>query len=413
MSQPRLVIVGGGAAGFFCAVNAAAMNPALHICILERSGKLLSKVRISGGGRCNVTHDCDDISQMAGRYPRGRNFVKRSFHGFFTGDTVRWFRERGVELRTEEDGRMFPVSNRSEDIVGCLLREASSRGVEISIHADVKVVTLLHPGFRLQVERPGGMEEMDADMLCIATGGYPKPEQYRWMDVFGHTLVRPVPSLFTFNIPDHPLSSLMGLSVPDAEIRLPETGFRDRGPLLITHWGLSGPVVLRASAWCARELAEGGYEAKVLVNWCSGYNEQRMRDLLHAHRNSHGAQPVKSRPALPIPQRLWEFLLAEAGIRDGNWASLPATGQNRLARVLTGYELQMKGKTTFKEEFVTAGGIALSEVDPATMQSRKVQGLYFAGEVLDVDGITGGYNFQHAWTSGYNAARDIARKSLT
>jgi predicted Rossmann fold flavoprotein len=412
MAQRTLVIVGGGAAGFFCAVNAAAMDPGLRILILERSGKLLSKVRISGGGRCNVTHDCDDIPVMANRYPRGRNFVKRSFHGFFTDDTVRWFREHGVELRTEEDGRMFPVSNRSEDIVGCLLREASSRGVEILLHADVKDVTLQHPGFRLQVERPGGMEEMQADVLCIATGGYPKPEQYRWMDVFGHTFIGPVPSLFTFNIPQHALASLMGLSVPDAEIRLPAFRFRDRGPMLITHWGLSGPVVLRASAWCARDLATSAYEATVVVNWCAAYNEQSLRVYLQGYRNSHGAQAVNAKAALPIPQRLWEFLLLEAGVQDVNWANLPAAAQNRLIRMLTAHELKMMGKTTFKEEFVTAGGVQLSEVDPATMQSRKVPGLYFAGEVLDVDGITGGYNFQHAWTSGYNAAKDIAGKSL-
>ena len=413
MSVRNLVVIGGGAAGFFCAVNAAAMDPRLRVTILERSGKLLSKVRVSGGGRCNVTHDCSDITEMANRYPRGRNFVKRSFHGFFTGDTVRWFREHGVELRTEDDGRMFPVSNRSEDIVGCLLREASSRGVRILLHADVKGVQLLEPGFRLQVERPGGMEEMDADMLCIATGGYPKPEQYRWMDVFGHTVTGPVPSLFTFNIPDHPLSSLMGLSSPDAEIRLPEFRYRDRGPVLITHWGLSGPVVLRASAWCARDLAESGYTAKVVVNWCAGSNEQTMKHLLQGYRNSHGAQAMKGRSPLPIPQRLWEFLIQQAGVPDVNWANFPSAGENRLIRLITGYELYMKGKTTFKDEFVTAGGIALSEVDPATMQSRKVPGLYFTGEVLDVDGITGGYNFQHAWTSGYNAARDIAAKSLS
>lgn len=412
MDKRILVVIGGGAAGFFCAVNAAAMDPSLRVVILERSSKLLSKVRVSGGGRCNVTHDCDDITVMANRYPRGKNFVKRSFHGFFTNDTIEWFGKRGVKLKTEADGRMFPVTNSSETIIQCLMKEASGHGVEIILNASVTGVELLSPGFRIRMERPRGEEEIRADMLMVATGGYPKSDQYRWMQVFGHTLVEPRPSLFTFNLPAHPITQLMGLSVPNAEIKLPALKFRDHGPLLVTHWGLSGPVVLRASAWCARELADRDYEGQVVVNWDAEHNEQSMRTFLQAYRNGHGAQKVKAKAPIPLPQRLWEFLAAEAGVGMQNWADLPAAVQNRLVKVLTGYDLHIKGKTTFKEEFVTAGGIQLSEVDPATMESRKVPGLYFAGEVLDVDGITGGYNFQHAWTSGYNAAKDIAGKSL-
>src|SRR6186713_2145085 len=222
MAKKTLVVIGGGAAGFFCAVNAAAMDRSLRVVIIEKTGKLLSKVKVSGGGRCNVTHDCDDITTMSNRYPRGKNFVKRSFHGFFTTDTVEWFRKRNVELKTEADGRMFPVSNSSDTIIRCLLNEASEYGVEIMRNTSVLEVKLLQPGFELKLERSGGTEVMRADILCVASGGYPKTEQYKWMDVFGHRIITPVPSLFTFNAPQHPITALMGLSVPLAELKIPE-----------------------------------------------------------------------------------------------------------------------------------------------------------------------------------------------
>lgn len=405
----RLVIIGGGAAGFFCAVNAARLAPGLNVFVVEKSSKLLSKVRVSGGGRCNVTHACFDITEMANRYPRGKNFVKRAFPGFFTTDTIQWFRDRGVELKTEKDGRMFPVTDSSETIINCLLREADHYGVKVRLNSTV--TGLLWSGTSWRVSLEGG-QVLEADFLCIASGGYPKKEQYQWLSALGHKLVPPIPSLFTFNAPGHPITKLMGVSLERASIRIPALKAREEGPLLITHWGVSGPSVIRLSAWLARELAETGYRADVFISWLPDRNEVQLKQDLMAARQSSGASKVRARSIFGLPQRLWEYLLDAAGIALQNWAELTAKQQNALINELLSFRLPVSGKTTFKEEFVTAGGIHLSEVDPATMKSKLHEGLYFAGEVLDVDGITGGYNFQHAWTSGYNAARDIAEKSI-
>lgn len=405
-------MIGGGAAGFFCAVNAARMAPGLEVRIVEKTSKLLSKVRVSGGGRCNVTHACFDITDMASRYPRGKNFVKKAFHRFFTSDTVEWFGARGVELKTEPDGRMFPVTNSSETIINCLMREADKYGVELILNMQVNRVTQGEHGWTIEMLRGAEHVSLDADFLCIATGGYPKKEQYEWMDSLGHSFVPPSPSLFTFNAPGHPITKLMGVAVEDAEIRIPELKQKEQGPLLITHWGLSGPAVIRLSAWLARDLELRQYKAGVVINWLPEFNENSFRDYIISFRDMHGSIRLRSRSPFGLPQRLWEFLLGESNIGDQKWAELSATFQNKLIRNIVAYQIQISGKTTFKEEFVTAGGVALSEVDPDTMQSRKCPSLYFAGEVLDVDGITGGYNFQHAWTSGFNAAYDIAQKSL-
>lgn len=410
--KKQLVVIGGGAAGVFCAVNAAAMNADLQVTVLEKTGKLLSKVKVSGGGRCNVTHHEEDITAMSNRYPRGKHFVKKAFHGFFTTDTVQWFTSRGVPLKTEKDGRMFPVSNQSETIIQCLLREASEQGVEFRLHSTLLGVKGSSGGFDLQVEQQGKEHHLRADYLCVATGGMLKPDQFSWLQDLGHSIVAPLPSLFTFNAPGHHLTNLMGVSVQDAEVKLPAVKYKDRGPVLITHWGLSGPAILKASAWCARDLAVKDYTTSVIINWCPAEHEQSMREKLQFFRHSMASQLVRARTPIDLPQRLWEQLTDEAGISTQRWADLPAQMQNKLARLITGYELPIKGKTTFKEEFVTAGGVQLSEVDPASMESKKIPGLYFAGEVLDVDGVTGGFNFQHAWTSGWNAAAHIAHKSL-
>lgn len=410
--QKHLVVIGGGAAGVFCAVNAAAMNPELHVTVIEKTGKLLSKVKVSGGGRCNVTHAEDDITAMSNRYPRGKHFVRKAFHGFFTTDTVQWFTSRGVPLKTEKDGRMFPVSNQSESVIQCLLREASDHNVAFRLNTNLLRLGVSAGKFDLLLDRQGKEEMIRADFVCIATGGMLKPEQFSWLAELGHRYVSPLPSLFTFNAPGHHITRLMGVALPEAEVKLPALKYKDRGPVLITHWGLSGPAVLKASAWCARELAEKEYATLVVINWCPDENEQSLREKLQMIRHSLASQLVRSKAPLPIPQRLWEHLITEAGVTQQRWADLPAQVQNKLAKLITGYELPIKGKTTFKEEFVTAGGVQLSEVDPGTMESRKVPGLFFAGEVLDVDGVTGGFNFQHAWTSGWNAATHIAHKSL-
>jgi predicted Rossmann fold flavoprotein len=406
----KLIVIGGGAAGFFCAVNAARLRPDLEVIMLEKSGKLLSKVRVSGGGRCNITHACFDITEMANRYPRGKNFVKKSFHGFFTSDTIQWFSERGVEIKTEADGRMFPVSNSSQSVIDCLMNEASIYGVDIRLNISVEGIERKGSSFIVNAKRGGITEKLETDFICIASGGFPKSQLYQWIRELGHSIAEPVPSLFTFNIPGNPLTSLMGISVEEAELKIPVLKEKLRGPLLITHWGLSGPVVLKLSAWAARELADLQYEFDIAVNWVPKYHESSMHEYLSTYRVYQASSRVRNKNPFSLPQRLWDFLLKASGIdNDPRWGELQSALQNRLVKNLSAFELRVRGKTTFKEEFVTAGGIVLSEIEPSTMMSRLVPNIFFAGEVMDVDGITGGYNFQHAWTSGYLAAVAIAK----
>lgn len=407
MPMPKqLTVIGGGAAGFFCAVNAARLNPELRVRILEKSGKLLSKVKVSGGGRCNVTHACSDITEMSNRYPRGRYFVRKAFHRFFTTDTIAWFAERGVALKTEPDGRMFPVTDSSQTVIDCLLKEAKRYGVEIGLHTEVKNLSFTEGKFIIQTNAP---RPVVSDYVCIACGGYPKTALFGWLNNTGHTIEEPVPSLFTFNIPGHPLTKLTGVSVDKASVSIPGTKLQEEGPLLITHWGLSGPAVLRLSAWGARELKEKNWEFIVRVNWLGGLNDQVLRDKFIQLRKAGGSQRIIGKNSFGLPARLWEFLAMESGVNGAmRWADLPVALQNKFIQKLCSWEAGVKGKTTFKEEFVTAGGIRLHEVDPQTMMSKKLPGLFFAGEVLDVDGITGGYNFQHAWTSGWIAAERIS-----
>ncbi len=405
-SSGSLVVIGGGAAGFFCAVNAARMSPGLKVTILERSGKLLSKVKVSGGGRCNVTHACFDINEMSRRYPRGNYFVRKAFHRFFTTDTIRWFEERGVKLKTEKDGRMFPVSDSSQAIIDCLMKEADLYGVEIRKGFEVGCLKSEGGPFIIEsdAQRP-----LTADFICIASGGYPKPGMFDWLRSTGHSIEAPVPSLFTFNLPGNPITELMGVSVPQARVRISGSKTEQEGPLLITHWGLSGPAILKLSAWGARELAARNYDFSILINWTTDWKEDNLKEEFTQKRITHASQKIIGKNSIGLPARLWEFLSKQSGVTpEMRWADLPAAVSNKFIRSLTAFECKVKGKTTFKEEFVTAGGIRLNEVDANTMMSKKIPGLFFAGEVLDVDGITGGYNFQHAWTSGWIAARVIA-----
>lgn len=406
----QLIVIGGGAAGIFCAVNAARKDRGLRVIVLEKTGKLLGKVRISGGGRCNVTHACFDIGEMAGNYPRGHHFVRKAFHQWFTTDTIEWFGERGVALKSEADGRMFPVTDSSQTIIDCLMKEVNAYGVEIRMHAEVKDVIFGAPADRFELLLTDG-RQLPADYVCVACGGYPKLGMFDWIQRLGHTVEPPLPSLFTFNIPGNRLTELMGISVPQASVKIQGSRLAERGPLLITHWGVSGPVVLRLSAWGARELAATGYSFGVQVNWLGELTEQRARELLQEMRQERAGQGVGTRNPFGLPQRLWDHFLAMAGIGNIRWADLQAKDLNRLVSLLCAGVFAVSGKTTFKEEFVTAGGVKLSEVDPSTLESRRVPGLFFAGEILDVDGITGGYNFQHAWTSGWIAADTIARSA--
>jgi predicted Rossmann fold flavoprotein len=410
MEKQKLVVVGGGAAGFFCAVNAARMHSQLEVVLLEKTSKILSKVRVSGGGRCNVTHASDDINEMSQCYPRGRHFVKKCFHLFFTQDTVRWFEERGVPLKTEADGRMFPQSDNSMSIVDCLVKEANQYGVRIMMNAEVMKLEKISSQWKITLS---DKRVLHADKLCVASGGYPKSTLFNWLMQTGHSITEPVPSLFTFNIPNHPLTKLMGISVTEARIKITGSKLDETGPLLITHWGLSGPAVLRLSAWGAKELKEKNYHFNILVNWLPLFNEMQLQNECRQIRNLSGGQVIQQRNPFDLPKRFWEYILELTGIKAGTrWSDLTAASQNKLVKNLLSMELEVKGKTTFKEEFVTAGGINVSEIDPQTMMSKKVSDLYFAGEVLDVDGITGGYNFQFAWTSGFIAAKNILRDEI-
>ena len=408
VDSKHLIVIGGGAAGFFVAANAARINPSLKVTLLEKGSKLLSKVKVSGGGRCNVTHACFDIAEMSRKYPRGGNFLKKSFHQFFVTDTIQWFRERGVMLKTEEDGRMFPVTDSSETVIDCLMHEVIAHHVEIVMNAEVR--TVCKEGGKFLVELSGS-RTLASDFVCIASGGYNKSLSFEWIRQLGHTIEEPVPSLFTFNVPGHPITRLMGISVTDAHVKFAGSRLSERGPVLITHWGLSGPAVLRLSAWGARELAVCRWQFTVTLSWLPDFNENSLKERFQELRNESASQRILNKSKFGLPLRLWQFLGEESGVAaDVRWADLSAKVQNQFIRNLVNYNLTISGKTTFKEEFVTAGGVHVGEIDVNTMQSKILPGLYFAGEVMNVDGITGGFNFQHAWTSGWIAAKAIASR---
>ena len=408
MNKKKLVVIGGGAAGFFCAVNAARLNPQLEVIILEKSNKLLGKVRISGGGRCNVTHACYSIAEMIKKYPRGSSFLKKAFHHFFTADTIAWFEERGVKLKTEPDGRMFPVTDSSQTIIDCLMKEANRYGVEILMNREVVKLATVNGKWPVFLKT---QEAIEADLICIASGGYPRPIQYDWVIKTGHHIEEPVPSLFTFNMPGNDITALMGVSVENVTVKIMGTKLSEDGPLLITHWGMSGPAVLKLSAWGARELAKCNWQFTITINWVPEFNENSLRIKFQKLRFELASQKIINRNPFALPNRLWEYLVKKSGVKEElRWADLPAAAQNKLIKNLCAGQYAVNGKTTFKEEFVTAGGVALNEIDFNTMQSKKIPGLFFAGEVIDVDGITGGFNFQNAWTTGWVAANGIAKQ---
>ena len=427
MDKKRLVVIGGGAAGFFCAVNAARMNRQLEVIIVEKSSKLLSKVKVSGGGRCNVTHSCFSIADMIKKYPRGSSFLKKAFHHFFTTDTVEWFRERGVELKTEADGRMFPVTNSSQTIIDCLMKEVNKYNVQILMNREVEELVMVG-GESSMVNGESSMvsdessivngqwsivfkdeKKLLADYVCIASGGYPKAAQFGWLKKLGHTIDEPVPSLFTFNMPGNAVTALMGVTIENVAVKIAGTKLSSEGPLLITHWGMSGPAILKLSAYGAREFATSNYHFTAIVNWVPAFNEQNLKDKFQQVRFDIAAQKISNRNPFLLPQRLWQYLLQQSGIHENmRWADLPAKEQNKLIKNLCAQEFFVKGKTTFKEEFVTAGGIALHEVDHNTMQSKIIPNLFFAGEVLNIDGVTAGFNFQNAWTTGWIAGKAVA-----
>jgi len=411
MENKQIVIVGGGAAGFFCAIHLAELHPEWEIKILEKSTKLLSKVRVSGGGRCNVTHACPDIEMLLKKYPRGQRFLKKSFYQFATRNTIEWFAKNGVELHTEKDGRMFPTTNNSETIIDCFLRKIQQYKIQLLTQHEVLAI-LSNPTntqtqkFTIHLQ---GKPNTEADAVCLATGGMLKADKLPWLTSFGHTIVDPVPSLFTFNIVDKNITALMGVAVDNATIQWKGVKNIEKGPLLITHWGISGPAAIKLSAWCARELANDNYEGEIIINWTPEYNEATLKMEWINLRMDLGRREIGTKNPFNLPQRLWQFLLQQAGVPlNTKWADLKSANQQQLIQLLTRTNLQVKGKTTFKEEFVTAGGISLEAINMLTMESKTYKNLYFAGEIMNIDGITGGFNFQHAWTSGYLAGKNMA-----
>ena len=398
-----LIVIGGGAAGFFGAITAAETS-GLKVLILEKSAQLLQKVKISGGGRCNVTHDCFDPKALSKHYPRGEKSLIGPLHRWGAEDTVNWFNQRGVELKTESDGRMFPITNSSQTIIDCLIHSAQAAGVEIRTSTGVKEISKNEETIYSLLTDQG--ESLTTRNVLIATGGTRLAAGAKLATMLDHTLEPAVPSLFTFKITDSRIADLSGLSVAHTEISITNSKLTSEGPLLITHWGVSGPGILRISAWGARELHALNYKFQLVVNWLPN---QKIAGTFAELRNSVGKRQVHTRSPFPeLPKRLWSRLATRAGIVESTtWSQLSKAQTNALTDQLTQCTFQVQGKSLNKDEFVTCGGVPLKEINLKTMESKIHQGLYFAGEVMNVDGITGGFNFQNAWTSGYLAGSNV------
>ena len=406
-----IIIVGGGAAGFFTAINIVEKNPKLKVAILERGSEVLSKVRISGGGRCNVTHACFEPNELVKFYPRGEKELRGPFHQFCSGDTVEWFSKHGVELKIEDDGRMFPVSNSSQTIIDCFLQATQKLGISVLTGQSVQSIFKKDNCWKIETQN----ENYIAEKLILATGSNPKI--WEMLQTFGHVIVNPVPSLFTFNIKDSRIKELPGVSAI-VSVKVKDTKLTSTGPLLITHWGMSGPAILKLSAWGARILFEKNYQFTIFVNWLNDVDtddtEKILKDL--KQENAKKAVSKKSPFDLPngqfagarVPNRLWESLVLASNIpEETKWADLSKVQLQNLANQLTNSSFEVNGKSTFKDEFVTAGGINLKEINFKTMESKLHENLYFAGEIVNIDAITGGFNFQNAWTSGFIVATNF------
>jgi predicted Rossmann fold flavoprotein len=400
-----VIIAGGGAAGFFTAINIAEKNPKLKIAILERGKEVLSKVRISGGGRCNVTHACFIPNDLVKFYPRGEKELRGPFNRFCSGDTIEWFERHGVELKIEEDGRMFPITDSSQTIIDCFLNAAKKSGVQVLTGESIQSLYHADDHWKIETNR----ETFLAEKLVMATGSNPK--MWDMLRELGHTIIPPVPSLFTFNIKDTRIKDLMGLSAV-ASVKVKGSKLEASGPLLITHWGMSGPGILRLSAWGARELFDKNYQFVLQVNWLNDMDFDDCEAVLKELKQEQAKKTVAKRSPFDFPNRLWESLVTAAGIGvETRWADLSKNQLQALTQQLVNGEYQVNGKSTFKEEFVTAGGVNLKEIDFKTMESKLHENLYFAGEVLNIDAITGGFNFQNAWTGSFIAAEAIVGKS--
>jgi predicted Rossmann fold flavoprotein len=403
--KKRIIIIGGGAAGIFAAANAARLCPDAAVTVVEKSNKLLSKVKVSGGGRCNVTTSIMEIPQLVKNYPRGEKELRTVFKKFSPTDTVEWFESRGAKLKTEADGRMFPVTDDSQTIIDVLLNECREHGVKIHTGRGIASFEKQEGSFLLTDLNGSTLE---CDKFLIATGGSPSTNSYKWLEATGHKIIPPLPSLFTFNVKASPIVALNGISVKEAQVKIAGTKLSYSGPLLITHWGFSGPAVLKLSAFGAETLHEKSYRYTVIINWLNGINSDEADQLLTDLESQSPSKKVCNARPTAIPDRLWNYLAERSNIpQELKWNGLRGKHRNRLINTLICDEYPCEGKTTFKEEFVTCGGIDLKEVDMNTMESKKVKGLYFAGELLNMDGITGGFNFQAAWATGFVAAKAI------
>ena len=400
----RIGIIGGGAAGFFSAIAVKESHPEAKVVIIEKSKQLLSKVKISGGGRCNLTNACDpqDLYQA---YPRGGRSLKKAFHLFNNKDCVQWFESRGVALVTQADNCIFPVSQDSQSIIDCLLKECKRLGIEIQKGLAVKFIKPIGEQFELGFDTDNVLSGT-FDKLIVTTGGSPQRKGLEWLEELNHKIESPVPSLFTFNMPNEAVTKLMGIVVENAQVSLPGTKLKSEGPLLITHWGMSGPAILKISAFGARLMSEKDYNFNILVNWVNqSSNDRLIADLNKIIKENTNKILANYRP-YALPDRLWQFLLIKGDLSpQKRWGELGKKGLNKLLNLLTNDEYAVKGKTTFRDEFVTCGGVSLKSVDMASMQSKKYKNLYFAGEVLDIDAITGGYNLQAAWSTGFLAGQ--------
>jgi predicted Rossmann fold flavoprotein len=404
--QPKIIIIGGGAAGFFAAITAAIAHSRASITLLEAGREFLSKVRISGGGRCNVTHHCFEPSQLVQYYPRGGKALRGAFSRFQPKDTIAWFKSRDVTLKTEADGRMFPITNDSATIANCLLETAKEYGVNLRPNSPVKSLQKIENQFWVELKNG---EILKSDRVLIATGS--NPMGYRWAKELGHQVQEPVPSLFTFNIKDARLTDLAGIAVENVRVSLispDQKKLEQTGPLLITHWGVSGPAILKLSAWGARLLHDQNYQMPLIINWLPNYNRETLQAILLETKQSQSRKQILNFSPVEIPKRLWQSLVTFIGLDSKIvWADLSKKVLNNLLIELLQGEYLIKGKGAFKEEFVTCGGVNLSEINFKTMESKKCSGLFFAGEVLDIDGVTGGFNFQSAWTTGWLAGQAI------
>jgi len=400
----KVAVIGGGAAGFFTALSVKEHNPSAKITLFEKTTKVLTKVKISGGGRCNVTNAVTDLEILCGAYPRGGKQLRNSFFKFDTTDTQKWFESRGVSLKTEIDGKVFPVSNNSQSIIDCLINQAKKSEVVIEYNSAIKSLVKKNLQWLLHIQNK--IQPQIFDYVVVASGGSPKRKGFEWLLNLGHSISTPVPSLFTFNMPHESITQMMGVTIEQAQIKIKGTSIETKGPLLITHWGMSGPAILKASALGARILNDLNYTFEIEINWVMERNTELLFLKLQEFADQYPQKTLLKKKGFLLPNRLWQYLIKKSGIPlDKKWCELGKKKIRHLVELLSSDTYSVVGKTTFKEEFVTCGGIKLKNIDLKTMQSKSCPNLYFAGEVLDIDAITGGFNFQAAWTTGFIAGK--------